>query len=68
VSNHAHRNGDAPIDGESPYHHGFVPGVLQFLEECFSPGQGRDRYPRRGTVTRRMKRAIKRGFYGQPKR
>jgi hypothetical protein len=68
VSNHAHRRGDERIPDEPTYRHGVVPGLLQFLKECFSPSEGRDRFPRRGNVTRRMNRAIKRGFYGQPKR
>jgi hypothetical protein len=68
VSNHAHRQGQEPILDESPYRHGLLPGVLQFLKECFSPSEGKDSFPRRSTVTRRMNRAIRRGFYGQPRR
>jgi hypothetical protein len=64
VSNHAHRRDLEPFR-EDPYRHGFVPGVLQFFKECFSPATGKDRFPKRGTATRRMNRAIKRGYFGK---
>jgi hypothetical protein len=64
VSNHAHRRG-RPIVADDPYRHGVFAGFLQFVKECFSPAEGRDRYPRRATATGRMKRAIRRGYFGR---
>jgi hypothetical protein len=61
VTNHAHRrNGVPPADvGDRP---GLVRRTLRFLGWLLGPSQGRDRFPRRGSVTGRMNRAVRSGY------
>jgi len=67
MSNRAHRRRGAPLAKpvEQP---GAMRRAVRFLRWFFGPAQGRDRFPRRGSVTARMNAAVRAGHFASRRR